>query len=247
MSKNYEVLHEAGRDREIFRTAAGAKPAVVPGSERRGRGKDLRREEILKLIQSVFLTGDPCAPRLVVFSGVERGNGCSWVCARAGEALAARIEGKVCLVDANLHAPSLHRFFGVDHGSDLTDALLQAGPVEQFARPIRGGNLWLLSGRPVPSEVAGVVSPERLRNRFLELCLGFSYVLLDTPPVNESADALMFGKMADGMVLVLAAHATHRDAARKAKERLEAAEVRLLGAVLNKRTYPIPEALYSRI
>jgi Mrp family chromosome partitioning ATPase len=53
--------------------------------------------------------------------------------------------------------------------------------------------------------------------------------------------------MADGAVLVLEAHTTRRESARKAKECLEGANVKLLGAVLNKRTYPLPEVLYNRI
>jgi Mrp family chromosome partitioning ATPase len=57
----------------------------------------------------------------------------------------------------------------------------------------------------------------------------------------------MIGRLADGVVLVIEAHATRREAARKVKESLEAANVRLLGAVLNKRTFPIPEVLYNRI
>jgi Mrp family chromosome partitioning ATPase len=47
--------------------------------------------------------------------------------------------------------------------------------------------------------------------------------------------------------LVVQANSTHREAARKAKESLASANVRLLGAVLNKRTFPIPEFLYRKI
>jgi Mrp family chromosome partitioning ATPase len=43
------------------------------------------------------------------------------------------------------------------------------------------------------------------------------------------------------------ANSTRRETARKAKESLESAKVKLLGAVLNKRTFPIPEALYRKI
>jgi Mrp family chromosome partitioning ATPase len=57
----------------------------------------------------------------------------------------------------------------------------------------------------------------------------------------------MFGRLADGVVLVIEAHATRREAARKAKETIEASNIKLLGAVFNKRTFPIPEALYNRI
>jgi len=47
--------------------------------------------------------------------------------------------------------------------------------------------------------------------------------------------------------LVVEANLTRREVARKAKESLESANVRLLGAVLNNRTFPIPETIYRNI
>ncbi len=246
MSKNYELLRKAGRDFElIFNKSTPSLP--VDSEPVHLNGGTRVREEVLKLIQRTFLNGVPGAPRRVVFSAVDHGNGCSWVCARAAEALAAHVEGSVCVVEANARTPSLHRYFGVSPGSGFLDAMLQQGPVHDFARPIRGSNLWLMCGRALPSEGAGILSSEHLKVRFAELCAEFSYVLIDAPPVNESAESVLFGRMADGVVLVLEAHVTHREAARSAKENLEAANVRLLGAVLNKRTFPIPRALYKRV
>jgi Mrp family chromosome partitioning ATPase len=49
------------------------------------------------------------------------------------------------------------------------------------------------------------------------------------------------------MVLVLEANATRRDATARITERLYAMQVKVLGAVLNKRTFPIPESLYRRL
>ncbi len=246
MSKNYEVLRKAEKDLELFRTDLIAAPR---GTGRNGHPncREQVREEILRLIQRIFPAGFPSAPRVVVFSAVEHGNGCSWVCARAGEALAAHCEGTVCLVDANLESPMLHQYFGVNCGSGLADAIMRTGPVQNFAQPIRGSRLWLLSGRALPSDESDVLSRERVKPRLDEIAAGFSHVLIDAPPVNASVDSLMFGQMADGLVLVLEANSTRREAARKAKERLLAAKVRLLGVVLNKRTYPIPQALYTRI
>jgi len=45
----------------------------------------------------------------------------------------------------------------------------------------------------------------------------------------------------------LQANTTRRETARKVKQEMEAASVRLLGAVLNERTFPIPESIYSRL
>ena len=92
-----------------------------------------------------------------------------------------------------------------------------------------------------------LLTSDGLLSRMTELRAEFDYVLVDGPPVNRYADATVLGKLADGVVLVVQANSTHREAARKAKETLAAANIRLLGAVLNKRTFPIPAALYRKI
>jgi len=246
VSKNYEVLRQAGKDLALFRNKM-----ATPSEELFGtavlNGDRRIREEIMKLVQRTFLAPAGGARRVVVFTGVDHGNGCSWVCARAAEALAANVEGTVCVVEGNVRTQSLHRYFGVSRSSFLADTVLQHGPVQGLARPIRGTNLWLVSRWALPSDLSQDMGARQLEARFGELCASFGYVLVDAPPVNESAESLMFARMSEGVVLVLAANATRREAARKAKETLEAARVKLLGAVLNKRTYPIPEALYSRI
>jgi Mrp family chromosome partitioning ATPase len=47
--------------------------------------------------------------------------------------------------------------------------------------------------------------------------------------------------------LVVEANHNRRDTVRRAKEQMESAQVRLLGAVLDQRTFPIPEGLYRRL
>ncbi|MGH9594657.1 MAG: hypothetical protein ACRD5L_16320, partial [Bryobacteraceae bacterium] len=61
------------------------------------------------------------------------------------------------------------------------------------------------------------------------------------------ADASLLARHADGLVLVVEAGATRREAARKIADDLRAAHMRVLGVVLNNRTYPIPERLYRRL
>jgi Mrp family chromosome partitioning ATPase len=86
-----------------------------------------------------------------------------------------------------------------------------------------------------------------MKERIAELRSAFDYVLIDAPPLNSYADAMVFGRLADGVVLVLEANATRREAAVRVTESLKATRIPVLGAVLNKRTFPIPSALYKRI
>jgi Mrp family chromosome partitioning ATPase len=86
-----------------------------------------------------------------------------------------------------------------------------------------------------------------MKERLAELRSAFDYVLIDAPPLNSYADAMVFGRLADGVVLVLEANATRREAALRVAESLRSAKISVLGAVLNKRTFPIPSALYKRL
>jgi Mrp family chromosome partitioning ATPase len=53
--------------------------------------------------------------------------------------------------------------------------------------------------------------------------------------------------LTDGFVLILEANVTRREAALKVSENLRASGIQVLGAVLNKRTFPIPESLYHKL
>ncbi len=86
-----------------------------------------------------------------------------------------------------------------------------------------------------------------MKARIAELRSEFDYVIVDVPALSESADAIALGPQVDGLVLVLEANSTRRESASKMVENLRAAKIKILGAVLNKRTFPIPESLYQQL
>ncbi len=246
MSRNLEFLGRVGKEDVLFPRSSSDS---LPNNGGRHR-LDLRgsaQEEAVKLVQRVFVFPNSDAPRAVVFSSVDQGNGSSEICSRAGEVLAAQVSGSVCLVDANQRAPSLHQLWGVGKFPGLADATVKPGPIKDFAVRIAGGNLWLVPPGSPATEAQGLFASDRLRSRMAELSKEFDYVLIDAPPVSSYAGAVLLGQMADGAILVIEADSTRRETARKAKEILESAKVRLLGAILNNRAFPIPEALYRKL
>jgi len=80
-----------------------------------------------------------------------------------------------------------------------------------------------------------------------ELRTQFDYVLIDTPAIASSNDATVLGSSTDGLVMVLKANSSRRESARGAIHDLRAAKVKVLGAVLNQRTFPIPQAIYDKL
>jgi capsular exopolysaccharide synthesis family protein len=204
-------------------------------------------EESMRLVQRIFFAQSKQAPKSVVFAGMDHGNGCSWMCARTADTLASNTGGSVCLVDANLRAPSLPKIYGVTNHYGLTDALRQAGPIRSFVKNLAVHNLSLLTCGSMDADVANVLNSDGLRARFAELRREFDYVIVDAPPLTRCADAITLGQVTDGFVMVLEANATRKEVAQMAADHLRAANIQILGAVLNKRTFPIPDSLYKKL
>jgi capsular exopolysaccharide synthesis family protein len=256
MSKNFELMQQTDLNGNgAADSHAGVpEPAIFRGGNGNGNGKEVRRdldqvthEETLRLVQNVFLATGPNPPRVVMFSGIDSGNGCSHICAQAAQVLASNVSGSVCLVDANLRTPSLPEFFGVTNHHGLTDSLRTKGAIREFAKKLRPDNLWLLSCGSLAADSSVLINSELIKARIAELRKEFDYVLIDSPPLNTYSDGLVLGQLSDGVVMVLEANSTRKEAALRVSEDLRAKQVRVLGAVLNKRTFPIPESLYNRL
>jgi Mrp family chromosome partitioning ATPase len=262
MSKNFELLQNLAKERDLFDTVAGVGPetgmgtsvmsearpvdVIPPQSPLQLAADEGQRDELGKLVQRVFLQREPEAFRTVLFSGTEPGNGCSWTCARAAEILASQVTGSVCVVDANLRSPGLHQEFGVENHHGLSDSLLAGDPIGSFVSTIRP-NLAILSCGANPSGGRALLSSDRMRSRLAELNKEFDYVLIDTNSVSIGNETVALGRAADGVVLILKANSSRRESVREAVQQFENANVRVLGAVLNQRTFPIPAGIYNRL
>ena len=247
MSRNFDIFEKLASE------GSESRPPVVSSPELNRRSSNRKLldridDEITKLVQRVFiLPGTAQAPGAVAFTGVNKAAGCSWVCAHTSEILTEQITGNVCVVDGNLRSPSLHDYFKFGNGAGFADAVKSTRPIHEYARRASGSRLWLITAGTIGKEPTGSLNPARLRARVSELRDEFDYVLMDTPAVHLFGDAVLLGQMVDGIILVVDSNNTRRESARLAKESIEAAQVPLLGAVLNRRTFPIPELIYRNL
>jgi len=250
MSKHFELMQQIEKDRLMVAEAEPEPtPPPVTAADLNGNYSHVAtqwaNEEALRLVQQIFLVQSQEPPRVVVFASVDHGNGCSRICAAVAETLARNDRGRVCLVEANFRSPALPAMFGVSNHFGLTEALLREGPVGTFAKRVAQDNLWLLSSGTLATDSPSLLAGDQLRKRVTELRKQFDYVIVDAPPLNRYSDAIVLGQHSDGLVLVIEANTTRREAAQAVTENLRSANVPILAAVLNKRTFPIPEKIYS--
>jgi protein-tyrosine kinase len=247
MSKHFELMQQIERERLFTAETDAAVPVSLLNGNYGQPSGEWASEEALRLVQQIFLLQAQEPPRVVVFAGIDHGNGCSRICASVAETLARNDRGRVCLVEANFRSPALPEMFGVTNHFGLTEALLLEGPVAKFAKPVRQENLWLLSSGTLAFDSPSLLASDLLRARIDELRSEFDFVILDAPPLTRYSDAVVLGQLSDGLVLIIEANSTRREAAAAATESLRSAKVPILAAVLNKRTFPIPEKIYGML
>ena len=185
--------------------------------------------------------------RLLAITSCYPGEGVSTFAASLALNLVQQQGGRVLLVDANLDQPSTHLFFGASnkfglaeipiHGPDLTDGI----------QPSTINNLDILAlGRGDANLVRFFES-----RQFAEM-LGiwkrdYSSVIFDTPALLEAPWVARFNNLMDGVILVVEAEKTRWEVAQKARELLDQTQVKVVGVVLNKRRFYIPEWLYRTL
>lgn len=251
MSRHFELMEQMERERSssvgtevvVPEHRPQTKNTAVTGS----LGTRWASEEAFRLVQQIFFLQPLTAPRIVVFAGVDHGSGCTQMCAAVAETLAKNSRKPVCLVEGNFRSPSLSALYGTSNQQGLSSSLISGGPISSFTTPTRLDNLVLLSSGAVTSDSPTLLTSALLGERLHELRNECDYIIVDAPPLGSYSDAILLGQQADGVVLVLEADLTRREAAAKVTNDLRASNVPILAAVLNKRTYPVPKAIYNRL
>jgi len=206
---------------------------------------DLLSEEETKLLDTLFLA-NTTALKTVTFTSPERQSGCTWLVSRIAKRLSKRVAGTVCVLDANFHWPAIHSLFEIRNERGLLQAAMRPdNPIREFAQQIGDTNLWVIPSGGTLADLNGLLSSENMKRRIAEVSREFDYTVIDTPALQPCADAGIIGALTGGIVLVIAANSTKRDVAMNSKMILEAANVPILGAVLNRRTFPIPDSVYQ--
>ena len=182
--------------------------------------------------------------RVLLLSSSVRGEGTTEVVVGLGLTLAAAIGRRTAIIDCNTTHPDIHARFGVKEVG-LDEYLRGNLAIEQALVNTTVPNLHIM---PLGSRLASLatVSGDDLNRFIASLRDRFEYVLIDSPAVGVTPETTILCDKVDAVVLVVRHGSTRREVVRRAKEMLERAGGKILGVVLNKRRFPIPEFLYRR-
>ena len=187
------------------------------------------------------------AIRSILFMGISHGGGCSTTAVNFATALAREAKLKVLLIDVNLRTPGLHDIFAIDNALGLSDLRTNGGNMMSLIKKVVPENLHVLTCGANTSVPLGLFEDSRFDQLLKDMREWFDYVILDAPPVLRFSECRVLCSKVDGVILVIEAGKTRQQVALRAKKALEEAEGKLLGVVLNRKKYYIPDWIYQRL
>jgi capsular exopolysaccharide synthesis family protein len=157
----------------------------------------------------------------------------------ANLAIALAQNGSRCvLVSADLRQPRLEQLFGMESSRPGLSEYL-AAEAELNAEKVSGiDNLWLIRAGTPPSDPGELLSSDRFEQMIKELeHENVAYVVVDTPPVLCTADAVSAARHVDGVVVVVDTERTDTSDLLRVRAELECSGSKLVGAVLNRQRF----------
>ena len=220
-------------------TPLGMVPAIEPGSWQ-GNGPLISNgvppgfaEAIRAIRTNVLFSSAEEGARTLVVTSTAPGEGKTMIAANLAIGL-AQAGQRVLLIDADMRCPRLHDIFKQKQEPGLSNLMVGHAAPSACIRKSSVLGLWLLTSGRVPPNPAELLGSQRYKEFIRSLGAHFDSVIIDSPPAMAVTDAAVAAAAASGVVFVIGAEMTTRQAAKIALQQLENARPRIVGAVLNR-------------
>lgn len=168
--------------------------------------------------------------RVVMLTSAAQADGKTSTALNLSLVLSESFHRSVLLVDADLRRPSLGELLQLAELPGLGEALKAKKDTKLSVVRLSPNLLMLPGGRPDPDPMSGLTSP-RMRQIMEEARERFDWVIIDSPPMEPTADAQFLSELVDGIVFVIRAGHTQFPQVEKAVNAL--GRDRIIGVILN--------------
>ncbi len=237
-----KTLKEA---RELFGyTFVGAIPSLTKKATPRGKDTELTVlvpvrdtprapiSEAYRMLQAnlKFLSSDKALQVVVVTSSVPK-EGKSTVSANLAVAK-AQLGHRVLLVDGDLRRPSQHHIWGLTNSVGLSNVIVGQAEFKAAVTEVMA-SLDVLTAGVIPPNPLALLDSKRMAALIEDFSQTYDFVIIDAPPLVVAADALILGKMTDGILLLARPGVVDFTSAAAAKDMLDRSGHNVLGLVVN--------------
>lgn len=148
------------------------------------------------------------------------------------------------IVDANFNNPHFQKIYSIKDGKGLTNKI-NINNINNTISKINDGPDIILTDHFIDSP-STVIKKIDLKSIINQLKNDYEAILIDATSVNNTKDASLIAECTDGLVLVIDEGKLQREMLKNSLPRFRRNDVKIIGSILNNRTFPIPEFIYRR-
>lgn len=183
-------------------------------------------------------------PHSILVTSTTPGEGKTMVAVNLALAISKEIHRKAVLIDADLRKPSIH----LDKSEDrkgLSNYLSDGVPLSEVLRKSEIENLQIITAGPPAPKAAELIGSKRMGEfmKSLKEIGDSTYMIIDSPPVFSTTEPVLLSKMVDGVIFVVMAGRTPKEAISRATKSLD--REKIIGVVFNQ-TELKPSSYYSK-
>jgi capsular exopolysaccharide synthesis family protein len=189
--------------------------------------------EQYRALRTRILHADPSLPaHVVLVTSPGRGEGRTLTAGNLGLAMAQEWQRRICIVDADLRHPQMHRIFGLPDGPGLCDVLTGQATLDDALLTLEEHQVTILPAGNVPSRPAELLGTTAMRRVVDSLRAQFDRVVVDATSATPLADVSILAPLVDRVLVVVRAGFTTKPAIHDALAAIDSSK--LLGLVLNE-------------
>ncbi|KPJ61395.1 MAG: hypothetical protein AMJ46_01500 [Latescibacteria bacterium DG_63] len=248
MSKISDALDKADRERRKSQeSGVPTEPAPQLGPSLSGHlPSGMWRElGIMRNLVESQLPSRTSRSLLVTAASTEEG--VSTVTANFAKTLADDPLLNILVVDASPGNAVQHELFKLDNTAGFVEFARGDSKLEDVIRVSSRKNLSVITSGAATGGMFQLVGTERVATFIKNLQPRFHYLFFDAPPVLSYPETAILGSHVDGVLLVVRSLSTRREAVARARDALSKSGCNIIGVVLNRYRYSIPEFIYKRV
>ena len=157
--------------------------------------------------------------------------------------LARRKPQKTLLLEGDLRRPNITSRFGLGQLRGLCEWLSGETPNISIYR-LENLGVWILPAGTAPQNPLELMQSGKLSPLMEQLEAWFDWIVIDSPPVLPLADASLWSRLADGILLVTRKGITEKQQLKRGLETIE--KSKLLGALVNSSESAAHSDYYQR-
>jgi len=197
----------------------------------------------LKIGVDQFTSGHP----VIEFLSSSKGEGVTTIVHDFGKFLADKLNQLVLILETNRSSYSYKKTQVTPTIVGWDEVIANDKPLWSGVKQVGKSRLYISKPKFTNTNDIIYITPNQLKTFVDKIRPAFDIILVDSPPIWSDEKSIELSGICDGSILVVEANRTKSAMVKRSVEYLQTNRNKLLGTVLNKREYPIPNWLYKRI